>query len=461
MLKLEFLGAAREVTGSMHRLETPSGSLLVDCGFHQGRRAESTERNRQLPEAARTASAVVLTHAHIDHSGSLPTLVRDGWRGTIWCTPATRDLCAYMLRDSARIQLADAEWLNRKLRDQPDFTPVEPIYEERDAIQAVARMVAVPYGIPFTPIAGVTARFLDAGHVLGSAQAVLETEGRRLVFTGDLGRKGMPILRDPELPGRADYLVMESTYGGRRHGSLGELHVELARVVADTVARRGKLVIPAFALGRTQEVVYALNRLYHEHRIPEVPVYVDSPLSVNLTEVFHLHPDCYDEETREFVERSGDPFTFRTLRYVASREESMALNAQPGPMIIISSSGMCESGRVVHHLRNTVEDEHNTILIVGFMAQHTLGRRLAERRPRVRIFGVDRDLHARVEILHGFSAHADRQELLDYARAMASPPRRAFLVHGEPEEQQPLRQALVEMGWQVEAPARGETFAID
>jgi metallo-beta-lactamase family protein len=465
MLSIRFIGAAREVTGSMHRLDTPGGSLLVDCGFYQGRREESFRRNRNLPKEATSADAVILTHAHIDHSGSLPTLVRGGWGGAIWATPATRDLCAYMLRDSARIQEADADWLNRKFGDSPDWTPIKPIYGEDDAIRAVARTISVPYGIPFTPIPGVTARFIDAGHILGSAEVVLDVAlpgggTRRVAFSGDLGRKGMPILRDPEYPDRPDYVVMESTYGGRVHGTISEVHDELARVVNETVRRKGKLVIPAFSLGRTQEIIFALNQLHIANRIPGIPVFVDSPLSVSVTEVFKLHPECYDDEVRAFIEKNGDPFSFQSLRYVMSREESMALNTLSEPAIIISASGMCESGRVLHHLRNTVEDERNTILIVGFQAQHTLGRRLVEHRPRVRIFGVERDLHATVVALNGLSAHGDRRDLEEYARR-AQGARRIFLVHGEPEQQEPLQASLAKMGFAVDAPAAGDSTELD
>ncbi len=461
-MKIHFLGAAQEVTGSMHLVECDAGRLLVDCGFYQGRRAESRERNLHLPDGALTADAVLLTHAHIDHSGSLPTLVREGFRGAIWCTPATRDLAAYMLRDSARIQQADAAWLNRKFGGDPDWVPVEPVYDERDAIAALARFLSVPYGHTFQPLPGVAARFLDAGHILGSAQVVLELPSpkRRVVFSGDLGRPGMPILRDPEPPPPADYAVMESTYGGRFHHPLAELDDRLAAVVTRAVSRRGKLIVPAFALERTQELVLALHRLHRAGRIPEVPVFVDSPLSVNLTEVFKMHPECYDEETRRFIEEAGDPFSFRTLRYVATVEESMALDAREDPIIIISASGMCESGRVLHHLRHAIGDQRNTILIVGFQAQHTLGRRIVERRPRVRVFGVEQDLDAEVVVLNGLSAHADQRDLLGWARHLAGA-RRLFLVHGEPAEQAPLAALLAAEGFAVTTPSRGEAVTLD
>jgi metallo-beta-lactamase family protein len=460
MISVHFLGAAQEVTGSMHLVETPHGRILVDCGLYQGRRDESRTRNRNLPEAARRADAVILTHAHIDHSGSLPTLVKGGYRGSIWATPATRDLASYMLRDAARIQEGDAKWLNRKFGDEPGWKPIAPLYDEDDAIATVARFIGVPYETAFAPLPGVTARFLDAGHILGSAQVVLEIDGQRLVFSGDLGRRGLPILRDPQLPERADYVFMESTYGNRAHGSMKEMHDDLERVVKATIEKQGKLVVPAFAVGRTQEIVYALHQLHAAGRLPEIPVFVDSPLSVNVTEVFKLHPECYDAETRAFVEANGDPFTFSSLRFTHSVEESMRLNELQGPAIIVSSSGMCEAGRILHHLRNTVEDPRNTILIVGFMAQHTLGRRLVERRPRVRILGVERDLFASVVVMNAFSAHGDKDDLRGYARHLAGA-RRIFLVHGEPEQQEPLRAQLTADGASVAVPERGETVGLD
>jgi metallo-beta-lactamase family protein len=459
-----FLGAAQEVTGSMHLLETPGGKLLVDCGLFQGRREESRRRNTELPREAVAADAVLLTHAHIDHSGSLPTLVKRGFRGTIWATPATRDLCSYLLRDSARIQEGDAEYLNRKNADDPSWTPIHPLYDEGDADRALGRFRDAAYGAPFEPLPGVTARFLDAGHILGSAQIVLDIKtaagSTRVVLSGDLGRRGLPILRDPADPGHADWLFMESTYGNRAHAPIGEMHDKLAKVVNETVAQKGKVIVPAFAVGRTQELVYALHYLYSKKRIPEVPIFVDSPLSVNVTDVFKCHPDCYDDETRAFLDTVGDPFTFSTLRYIESREQSMRLNDMAGPFIVISSSGMCEAGRVLHHLKNGVDDPRNTVLIVGFQAQHTLGRRLVERRPRVRILGVERELHARVVVMNALSAHGDRDDLLEYA-GKVKPRRGVFLIHGEPDQQGPLVDTLRGRGVEVSAPAAGESAALD
>lgn len=463
-MKIRFLGAAREVTGSMIRLDTEAGSLLIDCGFFQGRRTESRQRNRELPPEAVAADVAILTHAHIDHSGSLPTLVRAGFKGTIYATPATRDLCAYMLRDSANIQKADADYLNRKLADEPGFVPIEPLYDEDDVIRALERFVTMPYRHAWSPLPGVTARFLNAGHILGSAELILDvTEGgerRRLVFSGDLGRKNLPVVCDPELPEPPiDYAIMESTYGDRLHGEASQMEADLERVVREALARGGKIIVPAFAVGRTQELLFTLHTLRRKGRLPALPMFVDSPLASAVTGVFRLHPECFDAEARELLNQHGEVFAFEGVRFTESREESMALNELQGPALIIAASGMCEAGRVLHHLRNHIEDSRNTILIVGFMAQHTLGRRIAERHPRVRILGVERALNARVEILDAFSAHADRDDLLRWAAA-CGPVRRFFLVHGEPTQQEPLGRALAERGVAVTIPSRGDALVL-
>jgi metallo-beta-lactamase family protein len=464
-MQIKFLGAAQEVTGSMYLLELAQGTILIDCGFFQGRREESRRRNVRLPKEVTSADVAILTHAHIDHSGNLPTLVKSGFLRSIYATPATRDLCAYMLRDSARIQQSDAQYLNRKYRDDPDFSPIAPLYDEEDVVRALGQFVGIPYHLPFSPLPGVTARFYNSGHILGSAEVVLDVvengQTRRVVFSGDLGRKGLPIIRDPELPPLpVDYVVMESTYGNRIHGSVQHMESELERVIRQTVQRGGKVIVPAFAVGRTQELIYALHSLSKQGRIPPIPVYIDSPLAINVTEVFKLHPECFDAETRAFLEEHGEVFDFSRAHFVSSREESLALNDLTEPAIIISASGMVEAGRILHHLRNTVEDERNTILIVGFMAQHTLGRRLAEQRPRVRIWGVERALHARVEVLTEFSAHADRNDLLAFASGCGTTTQKFFLVHGEPEAQQPLARDMTARGLSVHIPSRGEVVTL-
>jgi metallo-beta-lactamase family protein len=459
-MRIKFIGAAQGVTGSMHLLETPAGTILIDCGMFQGRREESRQKNSKMPAEAVGADAVILTHAHIDHSGSLPTLVKQGFAGNIWATPATRDLCAYMLRDSARIQEGDAEYLNKKFGEDPEWVPIRPTYTEEDAVTAMTRFMSAAYDRRFQPLPGVTATFLDAGHILGSAGVMLELEERgrkrRLMFSGDIGRPRMPILRDPVLPRPPlDAVLMESTYGNRAHGDVKAMHDDLERVVKETAGRGGKIVIPAFAVGRTQEILYVLAELRRDGRLPDIPVFIDSPLSVNVTSVFKLHPDCFDAETRAHMEEFGSLFDWDGVRFVSAREESIRLNSVREPCIIISSSGMCEAGRVLHHIRNNCEDPKNTIVIVGFQAQHTLGRRIVEKRPRIRVLGVERDLRAQVVVMNAFSAHADKDDLRAYAHSCGTETP-VYLVHGEPESQEALMATLRGDGFRrCEMPAPG------
>jgi metallo-beta-lactamase family protein len=463
-MNIRFLGAAQTVTGSMHLLETSSGALLVDCGMYQGRRAEANQRNRNVPKVALDATAMLLTHAHIDHSGNIPTLVRNGFRGPVFATPPTVDLAHALLLDSAHIQESDAEFLNRKFARDPDFEPVVPLYTEQDARAALARLQAVPYDQEFEPFPGISARFIEAGHILGSAQAVLEVmddgQRRRVLFTGDLGRKGLPVIKDPAVPTTLpEYVVIESTYGNRLHKDIESSQEELAGVINDTVKRGGKVLVPAFAVGRTQELVYAINQLEQEGRIPKLQVYVDSPLSTAVTKIFEKHAECFDTETCAFMKQNGNPFGFRNLTYVTSREESMKLNDLTEPAIIIASSGMCEAGRILHHLRNNIENERNTVIIVGFQAEHTLGRRLVERRPKVKIFGLEHEVHARVATIGAFSAHADRNDLVGHAKALG-PVKRFFIVHGEPEGTEGLKAALGELKLESTIPTMGQSIAL-
>jgi metallo-beta-lactamase family protein len=466
-MKLQFLGAARTVTGSMHLLTVNGTRILLECGLYQGRRKEAFERNRKLPFDARSIDAMVLSHAHIDHSGNIPSLVKNGFRGNIFTTPASRDLCSAMLRDAGHIQEYDVYYLNKR-RARQNLPPLEPLYTVDDATESLKSFVSLGYGrtLPIAP--GVTLTFHDAGHILGSAVVVLDIEEngqkRRLVFSGDLGRKDMPILRDPEPVEGTDYLIIESTYGDRFHDPIRTTDASLRKVVEDTYRQGGKVIVPAFSVGRTQELVYALHRLTEARKLPDLPIFVDSPLSVNVTEVFRLHPECYDEGVREFMAgaNSRDPFGFHRLRYVRSVEGSKELNFLREPAIIISASGMCEAGRILHHLKNNVEDPRNTVLIVGWQAPHTLGRRLVERRATVKIFGEEYSLKARVETINGFSAHADRKGLLGYAEQLGAPQiKAAYVVHGEEPASLALADGLDQLGVQEAiVPKPGEAFEI-
>ncbi len=467
-MKLECLGAVRTVTGSMHLLTANGARILLDCGLYQGRRQESFRRNRNLPFDAAHIDALVLSHAHIDHAGNIPSLVAAGFGGNIYATPATRDLCSAMLRDSAHIQEQDTAYINEK-RAKQGLPPVEPLYTVEDAIQSLQHFISVGYGRPFSVAPGVSVTYLDAGHILGSAVVVLDVEEdgqtRRLLFTGDLGRPDMPILRDPMATDGVDVLITESTYGDRTHPTREDQDRLLRDIVVETYRRGGKLIIPAFAVGRTQELVYAFHRLVEARRVPDQPVFVDSPLAVNVTEIFRLHPECYDEELRAFISHNGhrDPFGFYRLRYIRLVEDSKELNFLREPAVIISASGMCEAGRVLHHLKNNIEDPRTTVLIVGWQAPHTLGRRIMERQPVVKIFGEEYKLKARVETLLGFSAHADRVDLLEYAQTLRNrgPVHSAFVVHGEEASSFALAEGLRQIGVQrVEVPEIGQAYEL-
>jgi metallo-beta-lactamase family protein len=465
-MHIEFSGAAREVTGSCHIRHAAGRRILLDCGLFQGRRAESREKNERLPVAADEVDAVLLSHAHIDHAGRLPYLVKQGYSGSIWTTSATRDLCAVMLADSANIQERDAEFLERKGRPhQP------PLYGVNDAMQAVDQMIGVPYDRWIDVLPGVRAMYTDAGHILGSASIVVEAkEGAntsRLIFSGDIGRAGLPIIRDPAPPsGGADTVLLESTYGNRDHESVAGAREHLARVVTETAKRGGRLMVPAFALGRTQELVYDLHVLWRDGLIPEIPIFIDSPLALDATTVFKLHANIFDRG-ESLIRETADPLDFPLVRFTRSVEESKQLNTRHGPVVVIAASGMAESGRILHHLRHHAHDPKNTILIVGFNAEHTLGRRIVERQPFLRIYGDEVPLNAQVEVLNGYSAHGDHTELkawLDAVRAGGVKARREIqrvhLVHGEKESQDAFVAELTAAGYTVDAPEPGDTRPI-
>jgi len=459
-MRVTFWGAARTVTGSKHLLTGRLGTVLLDCGLFQGRRAESEARNRALPFRPSSVDAVVLSHAHIDHSGALPLLCRGGFEGSIHATPASADLCRAMLLDAAHIQIKDAEWLNRHRRNTRAL--IEPLYSPRDVEEALPRFVSHHYEQPFEPVPGLGAAFHEAGHIAGAASVSLRWRengrGGSLVFSGDLGRPARPILRDPAPLPQADTLIIEGTYGGKRHPTEAELWSALEAVVRDAVRRGGRIVIPAFAIGRTQEVVHALDRLFQEKRIPEMPIFVDSPLAAEVQAIIQRHREVFDEETSAAMARGEDPLGLRRVTMLREASESKELNDRPGTFITISASGMCEGGRILHHLKNTIEDPRHTVVIIGYQAEGTLGRRLVEGRPEVRIFGEPHPVRARVVVLNGFSAHADHDALVAQAKACGAR-NGVAIVHSDLERAEALRSALPAPD-SVRIPVEGETWEL-
>ena len=460
-LRITFHGAAGEVTGSMHLLEAAGARTLLDAGLFQGRRAETRIKNANLPVDARRIDAVVLSHAHIDHAGRLPLLVRQGFHGPIFATPATRDLCAVMLPDAAHIQEKDAEFLQKRGRAGPDS---EPLYTLQDAVAVQDLMVGLPYRRPHHLRKNLTFEYTDAGHILGSASVDLRiTEGgtHRLVFSGDIGRSGLPIVRDPDPPtGPIDTLIIESTYGDRHHEPVLDAQTRLGEVIRRVAGRGGKLFIPSFALGRTQELVYEIHQLHRAGAIPGIPIYVDSPLAINATDVFRLHPEIFDRR-EHMIEAGLKLFEFPLVHYIRDVADSKALNGQPGPAVIIAASGMAESGRILHHLANGIGDHRNLVLFVGFQAEHTLGRRLQAAPDTVKIFGEMLPRRAEIETIGGYSAHADCDELRSWVRRLGGTVRRAFVVHGEPSGAEAMARILKEEGVRrVVVPKLGESFEL-
>jgi metallo-beta-lactamase family protein len=459
-MKLQFCGAARTVTGSRHLIDVNNTRILLDCGLFQGRRKDTYEQNLKLPFDPQSIDLVILSHAHIDHSGNLPNLVKQGFDGDIICTSATRDLCATMLPDSGYIQERDAEYVNKRRKKRGE-DPIEPLYTHEDALESLESFTTRSYHRQRQIAPGIYLTLIDAGHMLGSTSVILDIEDHeanrdvRLVFSGDIGRKGIPIIRDPEMVDRADILIMESTYGNRLHEEYGASEKKLEAVVNETYKRGGSIVMPAFAVGRTQQLVLTLHQLSERGDIPHLPIYVDSPLAVNATSVFQLHPECYDSEIRAFMDEAEvrNPFGFSDLSYVRKVEDSKQLNFEREPHIIISASGMAEFGRVLHHLKHRIEDPKNTVLITGWQAPYTLGRRMVEEQEIVRIFGEEYHLNAQVVVLNGFSGHADRDELLDWVGAIEQKPERTFLVHGEEDAALDFKASLEErFGLTVDVP---------
>ncbi|MCA9321639.1 MAG: MBL fold metallo-hydrolase [Planctomycetes bacterium] len=454
---ITFLGAAEGVTGSRHLLDVDGTRILVDCGLFQGKRDWSRLKNAKFPIDPSSVHNVVLTHGHIDHSGALPVLCRDGFSGHIYCTAATADLAKILLRDSGNIQESDARYLNHRLAKEakrrgqpPPKETFEPLYTIEDAERCDRYFHSVPYREDTKIGPGISMYLTDQGHIIGSAAATITIqrgdETLRVCFSGDRGRKDMPILRDPQPYPDCDLLLTESTYGNRRHEPLGEMESSLEAIVKKTMQKKGRLIIPAFSVGRTQNILYHLRRLQLANRLPRIEIFVDSPLSTKATKVYAEHPECYDRETRELLTGDDNPFHFPGLRYVESVEESMELNDHPGPCIILSASGMCEAGRILHHLKHSVSSPRNTILIVGYMAKHTLGRRLRERPEKVRIFGRYHPLEAEVVTLNGLSAHGDRDDIIQSAAHLKGKVRTILLIHGEREQSEPLREALLAEG---------------
>ena len=466
-MKIKFAGAAGEVTGSKHLITFNNKKILLDCGMFQGRRKDADEKNRNLLFDPKELDCVILSHAHIDHSGDLPILIKQGYKGPIYSTHATRDLCNYMLCDSAYIQEREVEYLMKKKKYRESGEVPEPLYTIEDAEKTLQLFHAVNYEQSFVIDEGIVASFYDAGHILGSALVHIifydkkSKKHLKFCFTGDLGRRGLPILRDPQKIPETDILISECTYGNRLHASIGTVNEDLAVVVNEVCKKGGKLIIPAFALERAQEVVYHLNVCTKKGLIPEIPIYVDSPLAGNLTEVFRAHPECFDSQVyEEFIQHGNNPFGFGKLQYTRSVEESKSLNDKSGPMVIISASGMCEHGRILHHLKNHIEDPKNTVLIVGYQADHTLGRKLVEGQKQVSIFGDTYKVGASVYVMDAFSGHADRSDLLDYIGNVPDV-KKIFLVHGEQTQLNAFTEALATNGFNdVHVPFYGEEVEI-
>ena len=471
MMKVEFWGAAQTVTGSMHLVHWRGKQLLLDCGLYQGKRKEAFRRNRDFPLDPKAIDAVILSHAHIDHSGNLPTLINRGYRGPIFTTMAARDLAVFLLIDAAKIQESDVKYVNKK-RARDGQTPFEPLYEHEDAIQTIRQFHGLEFHQPFEPIPNVRCTFHEAGHMLGAAVSELDLaredgKSTKLVFSGDIGRSDMPILKDPRTVAGADYVIMEGTYGNRLHEKSGDAKQKLLELALQTHKEKGKLIIPAFSVGRTQEIVYRLNLLKEDGFLPDIPVFVDSPLAVNASSVFRdeQHQECFDEEMIERIiqEEDEDPLAFENLHYIRKVEYSIRLNDYEGPAIIISASGMCEAGRILHHIKNHGDKPNTTILFTGYQAPHTLGRRILEGEKQIRIYGEPVELRARVDKLNASSGHADQSELLSWATTTASQGhlKNVALVHCELDSGTEFKKLLAKNGIPSFLPARGESMSLD
>ena len=466
-MRIKFIGAIKSVTGSCSLLTFNAGGAekraLIDCGMYQGAKEDEMLNYGEFPFDAAAVDFVFLTHVHIDHSGLIPKLFKNGFNGKIICTKATFDLCGIMLLDSARIQQAETERYNRR-RLKLGKEPKETLYTEEDAKAALKLFEPVDYGKRFSPFEGVGVTFCDAGHVLGSAFVKVDVsengENYKVVFSGDIGNMPVPILKDPEPIKDADYVIMESTYGDRVRGNDKDRSAELARIVRETIAAGGKVIIPSFAVGRTQELIYEMHKLRDDKQVPEVPLYIDSPLACNATEIFRKHLECFDEEMVAYLNRSDDPFNFSNLFYACEADESRAINAIDSPQIIISSSGMANNGRILHHLKYNIFKKNCTILFVGYQAFGTIGRQITDGEKLISIMGDKYSVNARVESIHGYSAHADQSGLLKWISTASEKPRNVFLVHGEAESKQALQMKLSEHGFSSVIPSVMDEFEI-
>ena len=466
-MKITFYGAAQTTTGSMHLVEANGKRILLDCGLYQGHRKEAFEKNRNLPVDAKTIDYVVLSHAHIDHSGNLPQLVRQGFRGRVFARQSTTDLCDIMLRDSCFLQKRDLEYINKRRRKEGKHL-FEPLYEESDVDALMQLFVPTHLHEPREICRGVTLEFFNAGHILGSALVQLDIRSdhghnHRLLFSGDLGQPNQPILRHYEYPSGADILLCESTYADKFHPSADDVELRLEKYLKYIDRHNSKLLIPAFSVGRTQQIIYYLNRLAEKRKLPrEVKVFIDSPLSQKATKIYANHREVYNDEARAMIAAGKDPLTCPNLAFVGTPEESMALNDTPGPMVIIAASGMCEGGRVLHHLKHCLQDEDNIILICGFQAENTLGRRVVEKRNPLRVLGEEVELKAQVEVINALSAHADRAGLKDWLGEVKDNVRHAFAVHGEPEKVNAMVELMNDLGIKnAVAPMPGQTYKFD
>lgn len=460
---IKFCGGAQTVTGSTHLVSTDHSNVILDCGLFQGHRDEYYEVNSNFSYNPQNLDACVLSHAHIDHCGNIPTLIKKGFRSAVYCTPTTRDLCHYMLADSGYVQEEDVKYVN-KINKRKGLLPRKPLYIKKDAEKALKYFRTLDYHKPLALSKNITLTFYEAGHILGSAISVLDikdsTNPIRIAYAVDLGRSDMPLLRNPEVPENVDYLIIEGTYGARKHDDIKDAEIKLAKAINRTVERGGKIIIPSFALERTQLIVYFITELIKRDMIEEIPIYVDSPLAVNLTRVFRENAKYFDEITYKAFLKEKDPLGYDYITYVRHVQQSKKLNDIDRPVIIISASGMCEHGRILHHLKNNIENPKNTIVVIGYMAANTLGRNIVERKEIVRIFGRPHDLRAEVVILNAFSAHADRDGLVEYVKGCSRSLKQVFLVHGETGQLDELRSNLTKLNLKPLIPAKNETATL-